>query len=79
LPDLRLEALEVRSLGRFFENDVMVAMQKPVFAALKPDGARNDEAMAEGRRALDLACVHPSCRRSGAVPAVFPLGAPDRN
>ena len=55
LPDDPLEALEVRFLDRFFDNDVMTAMQKPVFEALKSDGARKDEAMAEARRALDLA------------------------
>ncbi len=30
-------------------------MQKPVFAALRQDNARKDEAMAEASRALDLA------------------------
>ena len=55
LPDDPLEALEVRFLDRFFDNDVMTAMQKPVFEALKSDGVRKDEAMAEARRALDLA------------------------
>ena len=55
LPEDPLEALEVRFLDRFFDNDVMTAMQKPVFEALKSDGARKDEAMAEARRALDLA------------------------
>ena len=55
LPDDPVEALEVRFLDRFFDNDVMTAMQKPVFEALKTDGARKDQAMAEARRALDLA------------------------
>ena len=55
LPDDPHEALEVRFLDRFFDNDVMAAMQKPVFEALKADGARKEEAMAEARRALDLA------------------------
>ena len=55
LPDDPLEALEVRFLDRFFDNDVMAAMQKPVFEALKKDDARRDEAMAEAGRALDLA------------------------
>ena len=35
LPDDPLEALEVRFLDRFFDNDVMTAMQKPVFEALR--------------------------------------------
>ena len=55
LPADPLEALEVRFLDRFFDNDVMAAMQKPVFAALRQDDARKDEAMAEASRALDLA------------------------
>jgi glutathione S-transferase len=54
LPLDPLAALEVRFLDRFFDNDVMGAMQKPVFAALK-DPARKDEAMVEARRALELA------------------------
>jgi glutathione S-transferase len=55
LPDAPLEALEVRFLDRFFDNDVMTAMQQPVLAALKKDTARRDEAMIEARRVLDLA------------------------
>jgi glutathione S-transferase len=55
LPDDPVEALEVRFLDRFFDNDVMTAMSKPVFAALKQDSARKDEAMVEARRALELA------------------------
>jgi glutathione S-transferase len=55
LPVDPLEALEVRFLDRFFDNDVMTAMQKPVFEAIKKDNARIDEAMAEAGRVLDLA------------------------
>lgn len=55
LPDDPLEALEVRFLDRFFDNDVMSAMQKPVIAAIQKDDARKDEVMQEARRALDLA------------------------
>jgi glutathione S-transferase len=55
LPGDPLEALEVRFLDRFFDNDVMTAMQKPVFAALRQDSARRDEALAEASRALELA------------------------
>jgi glutathione S-transferase len=55
LPEDPLEALEVRFLDRFFDNDVMTAMQKPVFAALRQDSARRDEALAEASRALELA------------------------
>ena len=55
LPDDPTGALEVRFLDRFFDNDVMTAMQKPVFEALRNDNTRRDEAMAEARRVLDLA------------------------
>lgn len=55
LPEDPVEALEVRFLDRFFDNDVMAAMQKPVFAALGRTGQGKDEAMKEARRALDLA------------------------
>ena len=55
MPDDPLAALEVRFLDRFFDNDVMTAMQKPVFEAIRKDGARRDEAMTEARRVLDLA------------------------
>lgn len=55
LPADPLQALEVRLLDRFFDNDVMTAMQKPVFEALRPDCARKDEAMAQARRSLDMA------------------------
>ena len=57
LPDDPLEALEVRFLDRFFDNDVMTAMQKPVLAALRQDGARRDEALAETQQALELAMI----------------------
>lgn len=55
LPDDPVQALEARFLDRIFDNDVMAAMQKPVFEALRTDGSRKDAAMAEARRALDLA------------------------
>lgn len=55
LPDEPRQALEVRFLDRLFDNDVMTAMQKPVFAALKQDKPRTDEALTEARRALELA------------------------
>ena len=48
-------ALEVRFMDRFFDNHVMSAMQKPVFEALKTDGSRKEEAMAEAKAALDIA------------------------
>jgi glutathione S-transferase len=46
LPEDPLAALEVRLLDRFFDNDVMGAMQ---------DAARKEQAMVEARRALELA------------------------
>ncbi len=55
LPEDPRAALEVRFLDRFFDNDVMTAMQRPVFEALRKDPSRKDEAMAEARRRLDLA------------------------
>ena len=55
LPEDPRVALEVRFLDRFFDNDVMTAMQRPVFEALRKDPSRKDEAMAEARRLLDLA------------------------
>jgi len=55
LPEDPSEALEVRFLDRFFDNDVMGAMQKPVIEAIRTDNAREHETMAEARRALDLA------------------------
>ncbi len=55
LPEDPVAALEVRFLDRFFDNDVMTPTSKPVFAAMKQDDARKDEAMVEARRALDLA------------------------
>ena len=55
LPDDPLAALEVRFLDRFFDNDVMTAMQGPVNEALRNGNARKDEAMAEAARKLDLA------------------------
>ncbi len=55
LPDDPLDALEARFLDRFFDNDVMTAMQKPVFEAIRKDSTRKDEAMAEAGRALDMA------------------------
>jgi glutathione S-transferase len=65
LPDDRDAALEVRFMDRFFDNYIMSAMQKPVFEALRTDGARKDEAMAEARQALDTAYAWLEERLSG--------------
>jgi glutathione S-transferase len=48
-------ALEVRFLDRFFDNYVMTPMQKPVSEALRGEGGRKEEALAEAAVALDAA------------------------
>jgi glutathione S-transferase len=48
-------ALEVRFMDRFFDNYVMTTMQKPVFEALRPQGARTEEALAEAAKGLETA------------------------
>ena len=65
LPDDRDAALEVRFMDRFFDNYIMTAMQKPVFEALRAEGARKEEAMAEARQALDTAYAWLEERLSG--------------
>ena len=55
LPADPVAALEVRFLDRFFDNDVMSAMQKPVFEVLKTDGSRKLQVLAEAKTALDRA------------------------
>jgi glutathione S-transferase len=65
LPDDREVALEVRFMDRFFDNYVMTAMQKPVFEALRSEGGRKDEAMAEARTALDTAYAWLEQRLAG--------------
>ena len=48
-------ALEVRLMDRVFDQYVMTEMQKPVFEALRDEGARKDEALAAAADALDTA------------------------
>lgn len=59
LPVDPMAALEVRFLDRFFDNDVMSAMQKPVFAAVKSDPKHKEAAVAAAmaitQPALDMA------------------------
>jgi glutathione S-transferase len=55
LPGDPLAALEARFLDRFFDNDVMTAMQRPVLAALGRSDVGMGVAMAGARTALDLA------------------------
>ena len=65
LPDDRATALEVRFMDRFFDNYIMTEMQKPVFEAIRTDGARKDEAMAAARTALDTAYAWLETRLQG--------------
>ena len=65
LPDDRGAALEVRFMDRFFDNYVMTEMQKPVFEAIKTDGARKDETMAAACKALDTAYAWLETRLNG--------------
>lgn len=55
IPEDRDSALEVRFMDRFFDNYVMSAMQMPVAEALRAEGGRKEQAMAEARAALDTA------------------------
>jgi glutathione S-transferase len=55
LPNDPQAALEVRFLDRFFDHYVMTPMQKPVFEAMRGDGGRKEEALAEASVALDTA------------------------
>jgi glutathione S-transferase len=55
LPEDPMEALEVRFLDRFFDNEVMNAMQRPVAEALRTEPDRLEPALAEARHALDRA------------------------
>jgi glutathione S-transferase len=48
-------ALEVRLMDRFFDQYVMNAMQQPVNEALRAEGGRKEQALAEARNALDRA------------------------
>src|SRR5215204_1948687 len=65
LPEDQDAALEVRFMDRFFDNYIMSAMQKPVFEALKAEGARKEEAMSEARVALDTAYAWLERRLAG--------------
>ncbi len=67
IPDDPAAALEVRFLDRCFDAYVMTAMQGPVIEALRKDGNRKDEAMAEAKRALDVAYGWLDGRLAGRV------------
>lgn len=53
IPEDSEAALEVRFMDRFFDNYVMNEMSKPVFEALRAEGARREESLAEARRLLE--------------------------
>jgi glutathione S-transferase len=53
IPSVSDLVLDVRFMDRFFDNYVMTPMQKSVFEALRPGGARRDEVMADARQALE--------------------------
>lgn len=55
LPSVPQAALQVRFMDRFFDNYVMNAMQVPVAEAIRNEGSRAEEAMAEARTALEKA------------------------
>ena len=55
LSDDPAEALEIRFMDRFFDNQVMTPMQQPVSEALRPDGGRKEEVLAKSAKALDAA------------------------
>ncbi len=57
--------LEVRFLDRFFDNHVMTPMQKPVFEAIRPDGGRKAEALADAAKTLDAAYAWLETRLAG--------------
>ncbi|RYF76677.1 MAG: glutathione S-transferase family protein [Comamonadaceae bacterium] len=55
IPSEPAAALEVRFLDRFFDQYVMTPMQKPVFEALKKEGAQPAQKMAEAVAELSTA------------------------
>jgi glutathione S-transferase len=72
LPADPAAALEVRLLDRVFDQHVMTPMQKPVAEALRPEGARTTEAMAEAATALDTAYAWLDKRLAGRAWAAGP-------
>jgi len=55
IPEDADEALEVRKLDRFFDNYVMIPMQKIVFDILRPADVRDGHGVGEARAMLDRA------------------------
>lgn len=65
LPDDQAAAMEVRFMDRFFDNYVMTPMQKPVAEALRSEGARTAETLAEARQSLEIAYAWLEKRLTG--------------
>ena len=57
IPDDPDAALEVRLMDRFFDQHVMSPVQRPVSEAIRPDGGRKEEAIAEGLRGVGLSPI----------------------
>lgn len=72
LPTDPVAALEARLLDRVFDNDVMRAMQEPVFAALKGDPALKAQALDEARTKLTRAYAWLDQRLQGRTWAAGP-------
>jgi glutathione S-transferase len=77
LPDDPLEALQVRTLDRFFDNYVSTPQQKVVFDAIRTGGDRDPYGVADARRMLDAAYAwlerHLADDRPWATGAEFSL------
>ncbi len=70
LPADPATALEVRFLDRVFDNEVMAAMQKPVFEAIRQDGTRLAQTLADAQQALGRAYLWLEHRLQGRTWAV---------
>lgn len=55
LPESPAQALQVRSLDRFFDNYVSTPQQKIVFDRLRPEADRDPHGVNDARRMLDIA------------------------
>ncbi|RRN79350.1 MULTISPECIES: glutathione S-transferase family protein [Pseudoxanthomonas] len=77
LPGDPLQALEVRFLDRFFDNYVSTPQQKVVLDALRPEGQRDPQGVAEARRLLETSYAwlerHLADGRTWAAGAHFSL------
>lgn len=55
LPDNARDALEVRTMDRFFDNYLSTPAQKIVFDSMRPEAERDSQGVAEARALLDTA------------------------